>query len=90
MNQFGNPANPAAHEATTGPEIVAQLGGRLDAMVCGVGSGGTITGLPTTTLYALLTFLPGRRRVARFGAWHRRTSRASTSKLTSSHEREQP
>jgi cystathionine beta-synthase len=45
VNQFGNPANPAAHEATTGPEIVAQLGGRLDAMVCGVGSGGTLTGL---------------------------------------------
>jgi cystathionine beta-synthase len=45
VNQFGNPANPAAHEATTGPEIVEQLGGRLDAMVCGVGSGGTITGL---------------------------------------------
>jgi cystathionine beta-synthase len=45
VNQFGNPANPAAHEATTGPEIAAQLEGRLDAMVCGVGSGGTITGL---------------------------------------------
>ena len=45
VNQFGNPANPAAHETTTGPEIVEQLGGRLDAMVCGVGSGGTITGL---------------------------------------------
>jgi cystathionine beta-synthase len=45
VNQFGNPANPAAHEATTGPEIVAQLAGRIDAMVCGVGSGGTITGL---------------------------------------------
>src|SRR5512133_423255 len=45
VNQFGNPANPAAHEATTGPEIAAQLGGRLDAMVCGVGSGGTLTGL---------------------------------------------
>ncbi len=45
VNQFGNPANPAAHEHTTGPEIVAQLGGRLDAMVVGVGSGGTVTGL---------------------------------------------
>jgi cystathionine beta-synthase len=45
VNQFGNPANPLAHETTTGPEIVAQLGGRLDAMVCGVGSGGTLTGL---------------------------------------------
>ncbi len=45
VNQFGNPANPLAHEWTTGPEIAEQLGGRLDAMVCGVGSGGTITGL---------------------------------------------
>ncbi len=45
VNQFGNPANPHAHETTTGPEIAAQLGGRIDAMVCGVGSGGTMTGL---------------------------------------------
>ncbi len=45
VNQFNNPANPRAHEETTGPELVAQLGGQLDAMVCGVGSGGTITGL---------------------------------------------
>ena len=45
INQFGNPANPAAHESTTGPEIFAQMEGKLDAVVCGVGSGGTITGL---------------------------------------------
>ena len=45
VNQFGNPANPRAHETTTGPEIWAQSGEDLDAMVCGVGSGGTITGL---------------------------------------------
>jgi cystathionine beta-synthase len=45
VNQFGNEANPAAHEATTGPEIWAQMGHDLDAVVCGVGSGGTITGL---------------------------------------------
>lgn len=45
INQFENPANPLAHETTTGPEILAQMDGDLDAMVCGVGSGGTITGL---------------------------------------------
>jgi len=45
VNQFENPANPRAHETTTGPELVRQLDGRLDAMICGVGSGGTITGL---------------------------------------------
>jgi len=45
VNQFANPANPKAHEQTTGPEIAAQLEHRLDAMVCGVGSGGTLTGL---------------------------------------------
>jgi cystathionine beta-synthase len=45
INQFENPANPAAHETTTGPEIFRQMGGRLDAVVCGVGSGGTISGI---------------------------------------------
>ncbi|TQV80562.1 pyridoxal-phosphate dependent enzyme [Denitrobaculum tricleocarpae] len=45
VNQFDNPANPYAHETTTGPEILEQMDGDLDAMVCGVGSGGTITGL---------------------------------------------
>src|SRR4051812_2779335 len=45
INQFGNPANPAAHETTTGPEIWRQMDERVDAVVCGVGSGGTITGL---------------------------------------------
>ena len=45
VNQFANPANPAAHEATTGPEIWAQCKQMLDAVVVGVGSGGTLTGL---------------------------------------------
>ena len=44
-DQFNNPNNPAAHERTTGPEIWAQLGENVDAVVAGVGSGGTITGL---------------------------------------------
>src|SRR5437762_2414133 len=45
VNQFGNPANPLAHERGTGPEIWEQMGHHLDAVVCGVGSGGTLTGL---------------------------------------------
>jgi cystathionine beta-synthase len=45
VNQFANPANPAAHEETTGPEIWEQMEHRVDAVVCGVGSGGTLTGL---------------------------------------------
>jgi len=45
INQFGNPANPQAHEETTAPEIWEQTGGRLDAVICGVGTGGTLAGL---------------------------------------------
>ena len=45
VNQFENKANPYAHFITTGPEIDAQLAGQVDAVVCGVGSGGTISGL---------------------------------------------
>jgi cystathionine beta-synthase len=43
-SQFDNPANPLAHETTTGPEIWEQMDGRVDALVAGVGSGGTISG----------------------------------------------
>jgi cystathionine beta-synthase len=45
INQFVNPANPLAHETTTGPEIFEQMDGDVDAVVVGVGSGGTLTGL---------------------------------------------
>jgi cystathionine beta-synthase len=45
INQFGNPDNPAAHEFGTGPEILRQLDGDLDAIVFGCGSSGTMTGL---------------------------------------------
>ena len=45
INQFSNPSNPKAHEETTGPEIWEQMDGDLDAIVLGVGSSGTVTGL---------------------------------------------
>jgi cystathionine beta-synthase len=58
INQFGNPDNPRAHYESTGPEILEQMDGRVDAVVFGCGSSGTMTGLsryfaehsPTTEL----------------------------------------
>ncbi len=45
VNQFGNPDNVKAHETTTGPEIWEQMEGKLDAVVVGVGSSGTLSGI---------------------------------------------
>ncbi|MGC8544924.1 cysteine synthase A [Athalassotoga sp.] len=45
LNQFENPSNPKIHFLTTGPEILSQMNYELDAVVCGVGTGGTVSGI---------------------------------------------
>src|SRR5215475_8419168 len=45
VNQFANPENPRAHETSTGPEILRQMDGDIDAVVVGVGSGGMLSGI---------------------------------------------
>ncbi len=60
VDQFNNPDNPLAHASSTGPEIWQQCGHELDAIVAGVGSGGTITGLTRyfRTVQPALCFVP--------------------------------
>ncbi|HIU83351.1 MAG TPA: cysteine synthase A [Candidatus Faecicola pullistercoris] len=60
MGQFDNPANPATHEKTTGPEILLQAEGRIDYFVATVGTGGTFTGVSR----ALKASLPSVKAVA--------------------------
>ena len=68
VNQFDNPANPLAHETTTGPEIWEQMGGDVDAVVVGVGSGGTLTGLGRFFAKSLAEDRDGAGRPGRLGA----------------------
>jgi cysteine synthase len=69
-DQFSNPANPAIHRLTTGPELLETLDGRIDVFVAGVGTGGTITGVGE--------FLKGRNPDCRVVAVEPRSSQVRT------------